>query len=280
MKAWILNSRIVIEKYCVCNLPVTYNNYYNIKDTMIRNKKLHRFLKLLPLSIFLMVFAFNAWAVESGKINIPAEIKNLKEKNVNKKLGAIQKLSKSKNKKAIKALTKQFKSEKNQYMRARIAEAFMGTKEKAMIAEMVNALQNDPSSDVRYSAVRVLAYANDKTVVPLLISTFLDEKEAIGVRLQAAASLTKYGHSKEIYECFETGLKNAKPKIRMQAIVSISRSFGRDKKKMEPLLKKMLKDKDEKVRKIAERRLEILKGKIFPEQESLPSPSLRKGKRN
>ena len=68
------------------------------------------------------------------------------------------------------------------------------------------------------------------------------------------------GNLEDIYKCFEKGLEKPIPRIRMQAVFSMNKSFKRDKR-MKPILEKMIKDKNEKVRKIAEQKLEILKRK-------------------
>lgn len=259
------------------NLSVITFIYYNVKIYIYAREKNSYFNKtmlskinlpiILLLSLtLLMGFEINARSIEPQKIDVSLEIKNLKGKNSTKKLEAIRKLGKSKNKKAANALIKQFKTEKNQYAKARIAESFKYLKGKNIVDEMVEALKSDPSADVRYSAARTLAYASDPAVVPALIEAFLNEKEGIGVRLQAAGSLENHGVLDEIYKCFEKSLENPAPEIRMQAVVSMSRLFGRDKR-AKAALGKMIKDKNEKVKKIAERRLEILKGKAVPESK-------------
>ncbi len=203
------------------------------------------------------------WQVETSTDVKPdlivTEISNLKSKDISKKLCAIEKLGKARDKNATAELLKELKAQKRPYIRARVVEALSVHQDSMTVKEIVNLLKTDLSADVRFSAAYSLGYSKDESVVPSLIETFLNEKEAVGVRLQASNALTNYSAKEEIYQCFLKGLDNLNPVIRVQSITSLSLIYGAtDKERIIPLLKKKLDDKEESVRNAAKERLEIL----------------------
>ncbi|MFH1259574.1 MAG: HEAT repeat domain-containing protein [Elusimicrobiota bacterium] len=258
------------------NLPISYNAFAKPLRCSLSNftrgiiSQLKTFVNIIGITqsiyilILLLILPGQSFAEERGKItkeriNVAVEIKNLKNKNLSKKLSAIERLGKARDKEATAELVKELKTEGNPNIKSKIVESLACSQDKSTAKEVENLLKTDPNSEVRFSAAYSLGYAQDKSVVPTLMETFLNEKEQIGVRLQAANALTNYPPTEEIYQCFSRGLGNPNPTIRMQAVTSLSLSFGAaSKNKIVPLLKKMLKDKEAAVRNVTRERLEFL----------------------
>jgi HEAT repeat protein len=190
-------------------------------------------------------------------INVSAEISNLRSKDVAKKFSAIEKLAKSKDKRAINELKKALKTQKNKFVRTKIVESFSYFQDTDTAKELVNMAKAETDPAVKHAAVYSLGYNKDVSAVPVLIDIFLNEKEDLGVRLQAANSLTYYPPNEDIYQCFVKATKDKNPKIKAQALTSLSLSFG-TKKEVVDMLKQSLKDEDEIVKKTAKERLEFL----------------------
>lgn len=212
---------------------------------------------LLPiLLVFLVLVTVPIYA---EKINVRTEIKNLKSKNMTKKLSAIEKLGKAKDARAIAALRAQLKKEKNSHLKAYIVDSLAGSQDKNVVKDLIDIVKTETNTEVKYSAVYALGYTKDETAVPVLIDTFLNENEDLGVRFQAASSLTYYPSSEAIYQCFIKGIEDKNSKVRAQALTSLSLSFATTKEKeVVDILKQALQDEDELVRKIARERLELL----------------------
>ncbi|MEW6040031.1 MAG: HEAT repeat domain-containing protein [Elusimicrobiota bacterium] len=202
-------------------------------------------LNPVPLTLFLTLLLITSVPVfaQEQKIDVKTKVAQLKSKEIHKKLEAIGELGKSKQRAAKDALVSELKAEKNALMKSKIVEALTTDQDKKSTDEIVNTLKTDPSPDVRYSAVRSLGFSKDASVVPVLIETFTNEKEDLGVRLQAANSLTKYPDD-NVFDVFVKALDNAQPEIRKQALVSLYLGFGHNKERVLPHINRMLKDKE------------------------------------
>jgi len=222
---------------------------------MNKEKNLWKNSKRLIL-LGIVLFFYNTIFCQQG-INISAEISNLKSKNIAKKFSAIEKLAKSRDKRAIIELKKELKTQKNKFVRTKIIESFSYFQDPDTAKELVEMAKTETDPDVKYSVVYSLGYNKDVSAVPVLIDIFLNEKEEIGVRLQAANSLTYYPPNEDIYQCFVKATKDKNPKIKAQALTSLSLSFG-TKKEVVDMLRQSLKDEDEIVKKTAKERLEFL----------------------
>ncbi len=201
----------------------------------------------------------NHYFYAEERINVSNEIKNLRNKDMNKKLSAIDKLSKSKDKKAISELVKELKAEKRTFVKTKIVESLSFFQDPDVTKELVSIVKNDTSYDVRYTAIYSLGYNKDQSAIPVLIEAFMNEKEELGIRLQAANSLANYP-TDEVFNVFVNALDNPVPAIKKQALVSLYLGFGWDKDRVLPYIKKMLNDKD--TEEIAKQYLENLGVKI------------------
>jgi HEAT repeat protein len=86
-------------------------------------------------------------------INVSAEISNLRSKDVAKKFSAIEKLAKSKDKRAINELKKALKTQKNKFVRTKIVESFSYFQDTDTAKELVNMAKAETDPDVKYAVV-------------------------------------------------------------------------------------------------------------------------------
>lgn len=210
-------------------------------------------LKAVPCICLVLLcssaFAQEPGSVPGGEVPLAAEAVNVREKtaqledkDAGRRLEAIGEMEKSDAAAAKKALRAALKKEKNPHIKARLTDAVGKRQDKDSAAELAE-LAGDPAEDVRNAAVRALAFSEDETAAAVLTAKFTDEKELLGVRLQAANSLS-YHPSDEVFGVFVKALDDANPLVRKQALVSLYNGFGWDKARVLPYIEKMAKDKD------------------------------------
>lgn len=209
--------------------------------------------------VYVLGILFLLSVICEGQVNIATEVRNLKSKNIDKKLKSIERLAKSRNKDAVDQLVSHFKVEKSTMTKIKILESFSYCHNKDTIQETINVINTEENPDIRFAAVYSLGYAKDPSVVPVLIKIFLDDNEDLSIRLQAASSLVNYTPTEEIYQTFMKGLDNPNVKIKIQSIVSLSQSYGSVyPDKVIPVLQKLKDDTDPKIRQTAKQYLEFL----------------------
>jgi HEAT repeat protein len=234
---------------------------------------MNKYIIIIAVAIFAVaaISAFGADQKPGNPANdqlsatdIASEANNLRDDNINVRLNAVSRLSKTKDKQAKNELVKEYKRRGSTgYIRGRIMESFALDMDTTTTQEALNTLKTDNDKDLRRSAAYSLGYAKNNSAVQTLIDTFLKESEDINVRCAAAGSLAKQRPSEAVFNCFAQGMLNANPYIRMQAMTSLSICYGSaDKKRAIDAITKMLNDRDEMVQNTAKQRLVFLGVKI------------------
>jgi HEAT repeat protein len=195
---------------------------------------------------------------EPEKINVRGELRNMKSKNLQKKLPAISKLGKAGNKKATDGLIKELEDQKNSRIKVKILEALSYTGNKAVIPEITAVLKTDKSLAVKSAAVISLGSLRNDESISVLIDTFMDEEENIDVRLSALESLSRIRENKAVFDMLLEAAEDESPLIRKTAMGLLWQNFySLKKKEIRPLLQKASKDEDKKVRNSAKQMLDF-----------------------
>lgn len=244
------------------NICETFHLYYNGSILVLcREKKIMRqglavFCSLMLTSIIMMLalaapslFAAEPSAApvrgETAGQDLKAAIEDLKGADHAAKMRAIARLEHAGGKEAAAALLGRFKAEKNGYARARIAEALRGKRDKDTASALAGLARTGAAPDVRCGAVKALSDSDPATAVPALLEAFRDKKEAPGVRLQAADSLSNYPEDR-VFDVLAAALDEPGAMMKRQALVSLYNGFGWDKKRVAPIIKRMAGDPDTK----------------------------------
>jgi HEAT repeat protein len=213
----------------------------NKEKILLKNSKR---LILLGIALFFYNTVFS-----QQNINLPAEIKNLKSKDFNKKLAAIDKIGKSRDKRYTAELVNELKVQKNPQVKAKIVEALGNTKDDEFVSELTFVVK-DKKEDltVRETAVISLGNIGTSNSVDALTNIAKDENEDISLRLAAIESLARFINNK----VFDTlvGLTNDRnPLVRKTSVGFLYHGFySVHQKQVDGILRKMLNDENEEVR--------------------------------
>jgi len=226
----------------------------NIQKTKIPVKCTIYFL-LITLSSYHLInpsqaearFLFFGRKKTAQEIKANKKVKLLNHKNPNERIRAAKDLVKLEGERASSHLIKRIKKEKNPRVRAEISEVLGQTENKNMAQDLIDLIKNETKPAVKQVQVLSLGQSRNPVAVAVLEKIFLDEKEDLGVRLQAGNALS-YILNDESLKILEKALDNENPKIRLQAVVALG-NMGRFKREYrKKLIEKMLEDSDEKIR--------------------------------
>lgn len=216
-------------------------------------------VRVLALLLFSVAAGFVPSPCRGDEVDVQAESRRLNSTRTGDRFLAAEKLGKAHNREASTALAGRMKAEKDGRVRAKLAESLASRQDATVTRDLEDVLKNDKDAGARYSAAYALGYSRNDAAVAPLIGSFLNEKEDMGIRLQAAGALTRFSPRKEIFQCFMQGLENPAPEIRMQAATSMSLRFEPSQKNdVIRALNRLLTDKEARVRKTAQERLEFL----------------------
>lgn len=195
---------------------------------------------------------------DAVKINVSAEITNLKSKNLRKRNESIDKLSNmEKDKRVEKAMIDACKTENDQNVKKKLYRALGGVGGKDAKEYLTGQLNSEKKSGARESIVLSLGQTQQPDAAPALRKIFLDPNEDISVRMQAANGLS-YISEKDSVNALAEGLRDENADIRIQAVCSLS-NIGGDvltSERMEMIRKTAEEDASEKVRNYAKETLE------------------------
>lgn len=156
--------------------------------------------------------------VYARKVDVSAEIKNLKGGDYRKKSAAITNLSGEK-------------------------------KNPAALNEIVNVIRTEKNSEIRSAAVIAAANIGGAAAAAPLIEVLNDESEDISVRLDAVEGLSRMRDSSAAFDALVMAAENQNPLIRRVSAGLLWRNHYPMKKDiLEPILKRMLDDTDEQAR--------------------------------
>lgn len=195
----------------------------------------------------------------AGKVNVSAEITNLKSKSSQRRNESIDKLSKvGRDKKVEKAMIDACGTEYDQNVKKKLYRALGGVGGRDAKEYLTERLNTEKKSSARESIVLSLGQTQQPDAAPVLRKIFLDRNEDMSVRMQAANGLS-YISEKDSVNALAEGLQDENADIRIQAICSLS-NIGGDvltSERMEMIRKTAKEDTSEKVRNYAKETLEV-----------------------
>ncbi|MDI6756460.1 MAG: HEAT repeat domain-containing protein [Endomicrobiia bacterium] len=180
------------------------------------------------ITAVLAIAASDAFApsVYARKVDVSAEIKNLKGADYRKKSVAITNLSGEK-------------------------------KNPEALNEIVNVIRTEKKSEIRSAAVIAAGNIGGTAAVGPLIEVLNNESEDISVRLDAVEGLSRMRDSATAFDALVRAAENPNPVIRRVSAGLLWRNhYPMRKDVLEPILKRMLDDTDEQARESAKQLLE------------------------
>jgi HEAT repeat protein len=184
------------------------------------------------------------------EIKVENKVRQLKDKDPAKRIKAAKELIKLEGKKASPELIKHLKKENNPRARADISEELGYIRDKQAAKDLIELIRAEKNSAVRQTQALALGQTGNPEAVIELKRIFLDENEALGVRLQAGNALS-YIQNKESLEVLEDALENDNTDIRLQAVVSLGNMGDFKINERKKLIQGMGKDPDDRVKKYA-----------------------------
>jgi len=262
IKMYLLKSRKTFAKFSLCRL-------LNFISAIIQ--QINKFVKgdvAAPVfAVFVLFVILITGQIFAQEVNVKDKIRQLKHKNPAVRIQAVKDLGKeiaeseienTKRKEIVDKLIETLKKDKDGFVRRTSAEALANTRDKTVIPELIETAKNDVFKDTRKTAILGLGQIQDESAVPTLKEIFVNEKEDMAICLMAGNSLS-YIATKEVFEIFKQELGNGNPRIRLQSVVGLRNMLtGFMMKERIELLEKMLNDKDNRVKEVAEESLEKL----------------------
>ena len=256
--------RRVLARSHIYNICETLFLYYNgLISVLCRDKKNQRqglvvfCLSMLKLSlIVLLISASAAFAADTNE-----DLKLVSGKASAERLSAIERVSRSRDPRALQSLRSGLKAEKNKITRARIIEALGNVASPEAAPDLITELKGAQDENSRFAAASSLALSRSAAGRAALIAV-VPSSDTLSVRLASANSLTYYPPDDGIYACFSAALKDPLPEMRAQALTSLSLSFGVSRRKeVKAALQAASSDISGLVKKAAAERLEFMEAK-------------------
>jgi len=182
---------------------------------------------LTPFILLFFVFAATGFGEE---INIRKKFKELSHrrsevrikaaKDLGKAILTEKKMSETEKKETINKFIDLLKTDENPSIKTKVAELLGNIGDKSAVFQLIETAKTDKSPDTRFSAVLSLGQIQDELAIPTLTEIFLNEKEDLGMRLQAGNALSYYA-KKEVVDALTEGLKNDNSEIRLQSVCSL-----------------------------------------------------------
>ena len=235
------------------------NLYKNKNGQNFVKNKIRTVTQIITFVIISVVLFISTIVAE--KINVSAEIKNLKSKDMNKKLTAIYKLGKANDRRATSELIKELKTQRKQnwYIRSKIIEAIGNTKDDLAVDEIESVLKSE-EEDISLKSIAIISLAKIATekAITILIDIFNNEKEEISLRLEALEGLSRIKDEKITFDILVKATDDTNPIIRKTAVGLLWHNFYSTKKEqITSILKKMLNDNNKEVAESVKQMLEF-----------------------
>lgn len=207
----------------------------------------------IVLGVFVVLSSIISVGICEENINVSVEIKNLTSKDLNKKFNAIDKLSRSKDKKAIKELTKLLYTEKDKRTKAKIVESLGNTNDETVIVELKRIIETEQDALIKSLAVVSLGSIGGEEAKTVLKDIVLNEKENLDVRLAAIESLSRIRDTEFVFDVLVKAIESPQPLVRKVVAGVLYHNFYQEKKDtVEKVFAKLLRDENLEVRESVE----------------------------